>query len=74
MMTMHFAEPMPVLEHPLRISGTGSLHKALVCLDRRIVGACREYAVQAVMMTMLMHCATLFSLNRCPSWNVQCHS
>jgi hypothetical protein len=55
MMTMHFAEPMPFLEHPLRISGTGSLHKALVCLDHRIVGARRAGASQAVMMTILMH-------------------
>jgi hypothetical protein len=66
MMTMHFAEPMPVLEHPLRISGTGSLQEALVCLDRRIVGARREHAVQAVMMTILMFCATLSSAGQMP--------
>jgi hypothetical protein len=51
MMTMHFAEPMPFLEYPLRIPGTDSSHDAFVCLDRRIVGARRVGAVQAVMMT-----------------------
>jgi hypothetical protein len=50
-MTMHFAEPMPFLEYPLRIPGTDSSHDAFVCLDRRIVGARRVGAVQAVMMT-----------------------
>ena len=51
MMTMRFAGPMPFLEYPLRIPGTDSSHDAFVCLDRRIVGARRVGAVQAVMMT-----------------------
>jgi hypothetical protein len=55
MMTTHLAGPMPVLEHPLRVSGTGSLHKTLVSLDRRIARARRVCASQAVMMTILMH-------------------
>jgi len=55
MMTMHFFGAIPDLEHPLQDTGAGSLHKALVCLDRRDVVARRACAVQAVMMTMGTH-------------------
>jgi hypothetical protein len=75
MMTMHVAEPMPLLEHPLRISVTDSLQNALVYLDRRVVRARRVCAVQAVMMTMLsMHWVVCPSLNRCPSRTTVCLS
>lgn len=66
MMTMQFFGPMPVLELPLRDSDTDSLHKASVCLERRVVGVCEACAVQAVMMTMLMHCATLSFAEQMP--------
>jgi hypothetical protein len=57
---------MPVLELPLRDSGADSLHKALVCPERRVVGVRGACAVQAVMMTMLMHCATLSFAEQMP--------
>lgn len=66
MMTMQFFGPMPVLELPLRDSDTDSLHKASVCLERHAVGVCEACAVQAVMMTMLMHCATLSFAEQMP--------
>jgi hypothetical protein len=50
----------------LRDSGADSLHKALVCPERRVVGVRGACAVQAVMMTMLMHCATLSFAEQMP--------
>ena len=66
MMTMQFFGPMPVLELPLRDSDADSLHKVLVCPERRVVGVRRACAAQAVMMTMLMHCATLSFAEQMP--------
>jgi hypothetical protein len=51
----------------LRDSDTDSLRKALVCPERRVVGVRRACAVQAVMMTMLMHCATLSFAEQMPN-------
>ena len=50
MMTLPFAESMPVLDHPLSVPYIDGLHAALVCFDR-IVAAPRECASQVVMMT-----------------------